>query len=72
MLYTVRRIMHLGLTDDIDGAVRIMKNMVLSLDKEYYSLNDIIDDLKKTKKICDKLKTGDDHLSFTSILSDVK
>lgn len=45
MLYTVRRIMHLGLTDDIEGAVKIMKNMVLSLDKEYYSINAIVKEL---------------------------
>lgn len=73
MLYTVRRIMHLGLTDDIEGAVKIMKNMVLSLDKEYYSLNDIVKELKEVESNCDKLKAGgQDHLSFTAILSDVK
>jgi galactokinase len=39
MLYTVRRILHLSVTDDIDAAGKILNNMMLSLDKEYYSLN---------------------------------
>jgi hypothetical protein len=38
MLYKVRRVMHLSITDDIEGAKKILNNMMLSLDKEYFSL----------------------------------
>lgn len=73
MLYTVRRIMHLGLTDDIEGAVKIMKNMLVSLDKEHYSLTTLVRDITEIVPLADKLKLeGDNHLAFTAILSDVK
>lgn len=73
MLYTVRRVMHLGVTDDIEAAGKIINNMMLSLDKEYYSLNSHVKEMKDFIALLEKLKAeGDSHLTFTSILSDVK
>jgi hypothetical protein len=73
MLYTVRRVMHLGVTDDIEAAGKIINNMMLSLDKEYYSLNTHVKEMKDFIALLEKLKVeGESHLSFTAILSDIK
>lgn len=31
--------MHLGVTDDINSAMKLVYNMILNLEKEFYSLN---------------------------------
>jgi len=73
MLYTVRRVMHLGLTDDIESAAKIMRNMLLSLEKEHFSLNSVVKEMQDVMVVVEKLKAeGDNHLTFTAILSDVK
>jgi len=73
MLYTVRRVMHLAVTDDIEAAAKILNNMMLSLDKEYYSLNTQVKEMKDFIALLEKLKAeGESHLTFTAILSDIK
>lgn len=37
--YTVRRIMHLGVSDDKENAFKMVYNMILNLEKEYHSLD---------------------------------
>lgn len=65
--------MHLGLTDDIESAAKIMKNMLLSLEKEHFSLNSVVKEMQDVMVVVEKLKAeGDNHLAFTAILSDVK
>jgi hypothetical protein len=31
--------MHLGISDDINAAMKLVYNMILNLEKEFYSLN---------------------------------
>ena len=31
--------MHLGITDDINSAMKLVYNMIINLEKEFYSLN---------------------------------
>lgn len=65
--------MHLAVTDDIEAAAKILNNMMLSLDKEYYSLNTQVKEMKDFIALLEKLKAeGESHLTFTAILSDIK
>jgi hypothetical protein len=57
----------------VDSAGKILSNMMLSLDKEYYSLNTHVKEMKDFIAALEKLKLeGNSHLSFTAILSDIK
>jgi hypothetical protein len=71
--YSVRRVMHLGISEDKHNAFKVIYNMIMNLEKEYFSLNAHKTELESVHNLLDQAeKDGEDHLSMTKILTDVK
>ena len=71
--YSVRRVMHLGISEDKNNAFKVVYNMIMNLEKEYFSLNAHKTELESVHNLLDQAeKDGEDHLSMTKILTDVK
>lgn len=73
MTYAVRRIMHLGVSDDRNNAFKVVQNMIINLEKEKFSLDEHKKSLETVHKLLgDAEKDGETHLNLTKILTDVK
>jgi len=50
----IRRISHLGVSDDVTNAVKVLESMQISLEKEYFSLNEHMQSLIALKDHMEK------------------
>merc|ERR1712166_1355709 len=59
--------------EDKHNAFKVIYNMIMNLEKEYFSLNAHKTELESVHNLLDQAeKDGEDHLSMTKILTDVK
>lgn len=50
----IRRISHLSVSEDVTNAVKVLENMRINLEKEYFSLNEHIKSLDELRTLMDK------------------
>lgn len=73
MSYSIRRVSHLSVSEDYEMAAKVIYNMILSLEKEYFSINEHQKELVQLNDELEKAqKEGEDHLTLTALLSNVK